>query len=129
MIDKVKEDYANVLKYPVPAFSQLIKQLGKQGKKNGFNDFCQVCFVMQPSYAESIFFGSTKMKKLPIVSHEVRLIYEMSCWQQQNDEFILMLNFDRSKVQEQYARRLMSEYIRFINTLIDKPDKPVTTIV
>ena len=129
MIDKVKEDYANVLKYPVPAFSQLIKQLGKQGKKNGFNDFCQVCFVMQPSYAESIFFGSTKMKKLPIVSHEVRLIYEMSCWQQQNDEFILMLNFDRSKVQEQDARRLMSEYIRFINTLIDKPDKPVTTIV
>lgn len=129
MIDKVKEDYANVLKYPVPSFSQLVKQLGKQGKKNGFNDFCQVCFVMQPSYVESIRFGCREMKKLAIVSHEVRLIYEMSCWQQQNNEFTLMLNFDRSKVEERDARRLMSEYIRFINKLIDKPDKPVTTIV
>lgn len=129
MMDKVKQDYANVLKYPMPSFSQLVKQLGNHGKKNGFNDFCQVCFIMQPPYAELLNFGSSVMKKLDIVSQQVRLIYEMSCWLHENDEFILMLNFDRSKVEEQQAHLLMSEYIRFINRLIENPDKPVNTII
>lgn len=129
MVEKVKEDYAHVLKYPVPSFSKLVKQRGTQGKKNGFNDFCQVCFVMQPSSSLSICFDDMEMQQLDIVSHEVRLIYEMSCWQQKNDEFIFMLNFDKSKAEEQHARRLISVYIRFISKLLHNPDKPVAEIV
>ncbi|MBE8612962.1 hypothetical protein CYG68_11140 [Morganella morganii] len=129
MIEQVKDDYAHVLKYPVPSFSKLVKQLGIQGNKNGFNDFCQVCFVMQPSYPKTISFDGMEMQQLDIVSHEVRLIYEMSCWQQNNNEFKLMLNFDKSKAEEQDARCLMSVYIKFISKLLHCPDKPVADIV
>lgn len=129
MVEQVKDDYAHVLKYPVPSFSKLVKKLGIQGKKNGFNDFCQICFVMQPSYPQVICFDDMEMQQLDIVSHEVRLIYEMSCWQQNNNEFTLMLNFDKSKAEEQDARNLMSVYIRFISKLLHNPDKPVADIV
>lgn len=129
MVEQVKDDYAHVLKYPVPSFSKLVKQLGIQGKKNGFNDFCQVCFVMQPSSPQVICFDGMEMQQLDIVSHEVRLIYEMSCWQQNNNEFSLMLNFDKSKAEEQHAHRLISTYIRFISKLLHSPDKPVAAIV
>ncbi|EBA8673431.1 amino acid adenylation domain-containing protein [Salmonella enterica subsp. enterica serovar Miami] len=129
MVEQVKDDYAYVLKYPVPSFSKLMKQLGIQGKKNGFNDFCQACFVMQPSSPQTICFDGMEMQQLDIVSHEVRLIYEMSCWQQNNNEFTLMLNFDKSKVEEQHARSLMSVYMRFISNLLRSPDKPVADIV
>lgn len=129
MTEQVKDDYAHVLKYPVPSFSKLVKQQGIQGKKNGFNDFCQVCFVMQPSSPQGLCFDGIEMPPLEIVSHEVRLIYEMSCWQQNNHEFTLMLNFDKSKADEQHAHRLIATYIEFISKLLLNPDKPVADIV
>ncbi|EML1936706.1 amino acid adenylation domain-containing protein [Providencia stuartii] len=128
MVKKVQEDYSDVIKYPMPSLSKIIKTLGGIGRRNGFNDFCQACFIMQPNYSDELFFGDAKMEKLNIVSNEVRLIYEMSCWQGKSNELTVMLNYDKTKSTSHEAKKLLATYVLNIKKLLVNPDSTTVWI-
>ncbi|MTC09382.1 hypothetical protein GKR51_14640 [Providencia sp. wls1948] len=128
MVKKVQEDYSDVIKYPMPSLSKIIKTLGGIGRRNGFNDFCQACFIMQPNYNDELFFGDAKMEKLNIVSNEVRLIYEMSCWQGKSNELTVMLNYDKTKSTSHEAKKLLATYVLNIQKLLVNPDSTTVWI-
>ncbi|MBP6861038.1 MAG: amino acid adenylation domain-containing protein [Neisseriaceae bacterium] len=120
LVQQVNEQYKHMLQHQTLSFAQITDKVGKSGAGAGLNQLCQVCFVMQPMSDGTLYLGEHALTSFAIAGDDVRLVYELSCWQSA-DRLELNLKYDHARASDAAAAALLAQYEACLTQLLNQP--------